>query len=39
MSDITTALDNNNLASAFKLANEAFNIKFTNPIMSKKITI
>ena len=33
MKDIIPTLDNLKLASAFKLANEVVNLKYTNPII------
>ncbi len=33
MTKISFALDDHNLASAYKLANEAISIKFSNPII------
>lgn len=33
MSDITLTLDDQNLASTFKLANEAISIKYSSPII------
>ena len=33
MKDITTALDNHDLKSAFKLSNEAVNLKYSNHII------